>query len=201
MRLPDAEDMLTILPWPADDQVAALSLEQEPQSFSCNWRHNDEANNYLERGLAYTGTLTVEGGWNADFTEHNPISYPTIIDAQDLGRIFTFDGQGSVITPTLRDIELINSFAGNEKIGPGLGGALYAYDAVPRLLGVTISASVADTGTLGDRGRGGGAYIHSAGPGTLISGCVFLNNTGRTIFEAAPGGLREAVFTCRVRAR
>ncbi|MBN1179040.1 MAG: fibronectin type III domain-containing protein, partial [Anaerolineae bacterium] len=49
-------------------------------------------------------TLTLQGGWNADFTARDPDLYPTTLDAEGGGRVIVIGGSG--IAPTVEGLRI-----------------------------------------------------------------------------------------------
>ncbi len=128
-----------------------------------------------EHDLLITRTLTLEGGWNADFTIHDPATYTTTIDAQTLGRVLAIIGpEGATIASSVSDLTLKNGRAANATPDPGWGGCVYAVNATPTITGNTITGCLAQTGAAD--GYGGGIFVDSAGAATLIEGNTISHN-------------------------
>ena len=64
-------------------------------------------------------TLTIQGGWNNDFTHW--LNQPTFVDPEGLGRGFYVSG---LVTPTLESLTIVNGDA------TGLGGGPSGEDGV-----------------------------------------------------------------------
>ena len=60
-----------------------------------------------QHDLNLNKTLTLQGGWNWDFSEHNPGVYTTTMDAHQLGRVIQVHGD---ITPTIEDFAITGGF-------------------------------------------------------------------------------------------
>jgi len=159
-----------------------------------------------EHDLSITHSLTLEGGWSADFSVHDPARFPASLDAQTLGRAIAIVGQpAAIIAPTVRDLTLRNGRATAATPAPGRGGCLYAIHATPTLRDNTFTACVAQTAAAD--GFGGGAYVESAGAATVIAGNRFTANRavsspgsvvagrGGGLYFAGAGAIQNNQFT------
>ena len=136
-------------------------------------------------------TVTLRGGYSADFGAWDPAQYTTTLDAQSAGRVLYISGD---ITPTVEGLTLIN---GDTDEGGGVyiitatatisacrivsntafdhGGGLYLWHSDATLMNNTISGNAAFN-------YGGGVYLY-------YSNATLMNNTisGNTAWDG--GGL------------
>lgn len=83
-------------------------------------------------------TLTLQGGWNLDFTVRDPTLYPTTLDAGGNRRVLYITG---AITPTVMDLNLTGGNAANlggDPGGEGSGGGIYVVTATATISGCRI---------------------------------------------------------------
>ncbi len=103
-------------------------------------------------------TLTLRGGYNADFSVHDPAQYPTVLDSQGLGRVFYI-----TTTATVENFTLTGGSG-------GYGGAVYADLGIGDA--ITFRANTIRNNTAG--GNGGGIYVYGGYDGSNLSGQVTL---------------------------
>ncbi len=99
-------------------------------------------------------SLTIEGGWNSDFTQW--LNLPTFVDPEGNGRGFYVSGN---VTPTLANLSIVNGDAsglGGGPAGEDAGGGVYNLDSALILQNVRILTSTAVLG--------GGFYNHNGTP-------------------------------------
>ena len=130
-----------------------------------------DVNNYggLAQIAYISKTLTLRGGYNADFSVWDPDVYSTTLDAKGNGRVIYVTGD---ISPTIEGLRITGGDA------TGLGGGSYSYDNVGGGVYVvtataTISANTITDNVAGandDDGLGGGVYL-------LNSDSCVTNNT------------------------
>jgi parallel beta-helix repeat protein len=124
-------------------------------------------------------SVTLEGGWGAVgggsgliWQRSSPCDASwTTIDAGSAGRAISITGD---ITPTVDCFTITGGDATG--LGGGLydddtGGGIYSRDAAPLITRNVITANLA-----GDGGYGGGIYLLSAPPTTIISDNLIANN-------------------------
>jgi len=122
-------------------------------------------------------TLTLQGGWNSDFTLQDLTAYASTLDAQGEGRALVVSG-GS---PVVEALHLINGHTGEK------GGGVYVGDGTPTLRNNVIhnNISVSD---------GGGVYL-GGDAATLIGNRIFNNAaTGYDGGGIAIGGFSTATL-------
>lgn len=108
----------------------------------------------IRQTVILTQSVTIQGGWNADFTRW--LNLETYVDPEGLGRGFYISGE---ITPTLQSLIIIDGDATGLGGGPtnqDAGGGIYNRDSQVTLQDVRIFTSTAVLG--------GGFYNHSGMP-------------------------------------
>lgn len=112
-------------------------------------------------------TLTIRGGYSADFAEPpDPIANPTIVDAQNQGRALLVSGN---ISPTVEGLQLVKGDATGlgGRGGNDAGGGVYVLTASAVIRNNLISNSTASWG--------GGLFLQ-ASP-AIVSGNTVSSNT------------------------
>ncbi|HFD40704.1 MAG TPA: DUF11 domain-containing protein, partial [Anaerolineae bacterium] len=164
--------------------------------------------------LAYiTKTVTLRGGYSADFSHWDPSAYPTVLDARQQGRVLYITG---AISPTVEALHLTGGrtedkggggyilsaaatisgcrIYGNSvdvassSMGPAHGGGLYLDHSPATLTGNTISDNTVEASegdNSGPRARGGGLYLDHS-PATL-TGNTISDNTAMASGFGDPG--------------
>lgn len=134
-----------------------------------------------------TETITLQGGWNADFTACDPEAYPTTLDAQGQGRVVYIHGD---ISPTIDGFIITGGNADAEAHYRRQGGGIYSTGADPVIQNNVITDNIASTSTsASDFGFGGGLYLYDASASALVSGNQILSNTASTGYTGYGGGL------------
>ncbi len=129
-------------------------------------------------------TVTIRGGYSPGFTQTNPVSYPTTLDAQGLGRVMLIAGQ---ISPTVEGLRLTGGDATGLTGSPvtrDAGGGLYVYTATVTVSGCVIYSNTADTATIG---HGGGLYLNRSD--AILRDSQFISNVASTGDMGFGGGL------------
>lgn len=132
-----------------------------------------------------TETITLQGGWNADFSARNPTLYPTTVDAQGLGRVIQVTGN---ISPTIDGFIITGGNADTEALDAGRGGGIYSKFATPIIQNNVITDNIGST-SIDTLGYGGGLYLVYASASALISNNQILSNTASTGNYGYGGGL------------
>jgi len=104
-------------------------------------------------------TLTLRGGYSADFNEWDPETYLTTLDAQGSGRVLYITGD---ISPTVEGFRITGGDAtglGGGWWGGDGGGGVYVITAAATISRNTIINNVASSSDWDD-GSGGGVYLH-----------------------------------------
>jgi uncharacterized repeat protein (TIGR01451 family) len=125
-----------------------------------------------ETQLVYvTETVTIRGGYSADFAVWDPNAHPTILNAQGAGRVLF--AQGPAISLTLETLRLTGGWSG------GAGGSVHVYNAFSVISGCQVYSNTAAE-------DGGGAYLFNSDGATLTGNRVYdnhaLNDDGGGIF-------------------
>jgi uncharacterized repeat protein (TIGR01451 family) len=107
-------------------------------------------------------TVTIRGGYNADFSAWDPDTYSTTLDAQGQGRVLYIIGS---ISPTIEGLRITG---GNTAY---YGGGVYVITATATIRDNLIISNTADS-------RGGGLYIVVSSAAKLISNTFRANATG-----------------------
>ena len=109
--------------------------------------------------------LTIIGGYNQDFTEHNPELYPTTVDAQGQGRVFYVIGVTNTQAVTLENLNITGGDASQlmDMYSYRSGGGVYVISASLVLSDSAVYGNIASrTGISFTTGYGGGIYASSA---------------------------------------
>jgi parallel beta-helix repeat protein len=148
--------------------------------------HDCPRNDIVTSGVApavvcLSKTVTIRGGWNNAFSEHNPVAYPTILDAVSLGRVLYITGD---ISPTVEDLTLTHGNAA------GLTGYYYiaAYDVGGGVYVMTASASLNNNHiTSNTSPMGGGVYLGQSS--SQLTGNRIDNNTSTDTENGSGAGV------------
>ncbi|RLC88181.1 MAG: hypothetical protein DRI79_07880, partial [Chloroflexi bacterium] len=177
---------------------------------------NPPASNLITQVVYISKTVTIRGGYTTtNWTTPNPVSYPTTLDAQGLGRVMVIAGE---ISPTVEGLRLtggdaaglggspsagwnegggmyiINATAAisnnrvfsNTNIANGDGGGLYLWESPSTLSGNTVSSNTADFG--------GGLFLYrsaAALSGNTVSANTAANNGGGLHLYASTATLTD----------
>jgi putative cofactor-binding repeat protein len=154
---------------------------------------------YINKSVTIRGGYTTTN-WSASF----PLTQPTTLDAQGLGRVVVITGS---ITPTLDGFivthgdavgQVANCPSGNGAPA-GCGGGIFVYAASPAIVNNIITNNVAATAAVSPTGYGGGLYLRYA-DGAVISGNVIISNAGRLGGMGSGGGIYLYQSNAQVRA-
>jgi hypothetical protein len=134
-------------------------------------------------------TVSVRGGYSADFSVHNPANYPTTLDAQRQGRVLVVSGDPwQDVSPTIEGLRITGGDAtglGGDPAGDA-GGGVYVVTATVAISGSQIYSNVASTA---GQARGGGLYLRN-GRATIRHSEIYSNtsSTAGAIGKSAYGG-------------
>jgi len=142
-----------------------------------------------------TETITLQGSWNATFTERDPQAYPTTMDAQGNGRVIQIDGN---ISPTIEGFIITGGDATDEALLPRYGGGIFSSEASPIIQNNVITNNIAYAGPPTFEGFGGGIYMSSGSASSIISGNIIISNTASTTYYGRGGGLAFLLSAARV---
>ena len=107
-------------------------------------------------------SVTIEGGYDADFSRWNPASRPTTLDARGEGRVIYIPED---VTPTLKGLHITNGAT------DASGGGIFATDSAPRIDGCWIYSNTAGS-------HGGGVLLNETVGAALIDCAIHHNQTG-----------------------
>ncbi len=111
-------------------------------------------------GVAHiTKTLTLRGGYSADFAIWDPQVYPTTLDALGRGPVVLM---GEDISPTVETLRLTNGST------EGYGGGIWASRASPTVSGCLIYSNTAHD-------RGGGISLEHGSGARLLNNQIYSN--------------------------
>jgi parallel beta-helix repeat protein len=153
-------------------------------------------NNYgeLAQVVYISKTITIRGGYNADFSAWDPDTYSTTLDAQGQGRVLYITGD---ISPTIEGLRITGGDA--DGLGGGAwgdaGGGVYVRDATATLSNNQVFSNTAEYGgglclrfsdatlssnavTSNTASLGGGGLFLDYSPATLSANTVTSNIVG-----------------------
>jgi parallel beta-helix repeat protein len=120
-------------------------------------------------------TVTIQGGYSADFLVWDPQAHPTTLDAEGEGRVVLVTGSG--ITATLEALRITGGDAsGAGGASPGLvdhGGGIQVFQSVLVLMDSEVYSNTSPE-------HGGGIYLASSSYAALTGNRVFSNTAGLT---------------------
>ena len=140
----------------------------------------------LSQVVNITKSLTLQGGYSADFLTQDPEAYPTTLDAQARGRVMVVGG-AALITVTLDGLVLTNGYwTGGETITglpPSIaaGGGVRVQNVNLTVLNSTISGNRTNNGA-------GSGLLQWQGSLTLRSSTVQSNTASGALGSAGPAG-------------
>ncbi len=149
-------------------------------------------------------SVTIRGGYTTtNWATPYPLTQPTVLDAQGLGRVVVISGS---IAPTLEGFILTRGDANGQPTGcatghgapAGCGGGIFINESSPLIVNNVITGNIA-TDTFGRTGYGGGLYLRSAS-GAVISGNVIISNVANLNGYGDGGGLYLDQSSAQVRA-
>ncbi len=129
-------------------------------------------------------TVTIRGGYNADFSAWDPNAYPTTLNAQNQGRGIYITGN---ISPTLEGLRVTGGNAA------GLGGYIYygTYDTGGGVYVITATATLSNNQVFSNTapyGGGGLCLVYSAARlngNTIFSNAVTTGGGGLFLYNNA----------------
>ena len=141
-------------------------------------------------------TVTLRGGYTTtNWTTSYPLTQPTTLDAQGLGRVVYITGD---ISPTLGGFIIAHGNATGLRANcpgsdaDGCGGGIFVFNAHPIVVNNNITNNIAAVTTIGyptgTTGYGGGLYMNGA-VRAVISGNLIISNVASTAYCGAGGGI------------
>ena len=133
-----------------------------------------------EHDVLLDRTLTLQGGWNSDFTLHDPEAHPSTLDAQGQGRVLEITAGA----PVVEDLHIIHGLLGGGDDGAGVyvGAA-----AAPTLCNNHLYSNTTDS-----QGGGGAVYVAGSPAVTLTGNAVYLNRDEATLIDNQIWGNRTS---------
>jgi len=135
--------------------------------------------------VALDKTVTLQGGWNSDFSVQDPALYPTTLDARRMGSVISITGQsGAPISPTIDGFIITHGDASSQAIK---GGGLYSIYADPIIVNNVFTNNIANSIHY-FTGDGGGLYLAQSHGVAVIQDNVFISNTAAITGGWGQGG-------------
>jgi len=139
-------------------------------------------------------TVTVRGGYSSDFVTWDPDAYPTTLDAQGQGRVFSIVGGGG--GPTLEGFTITGGNADGLTancpnaggLSDGCGGGVFVYQAHPIIVGNILTNNVAAI-SIGSHSASGGGICLSWATGSVVTGNLIISNTASLGNRGMGGGI------------
>ncbi len=135
--------------------------------------------------LYISKSVTIRGGYTTgNWADSDPEAHPTILDAQDRGRVLFIAGD---ISPTIEGLILTNGNATGLGGSPwtDAGGGIYILTATATLQNCVVEANIGGTSSWG--GTGGGLYLTSSQ--AVIRNNLFRHNAAAVAGTGYGGGL------------
>jgi len=130
-----------------------------------------------------TKTLTIRGGFAPDFSNWDPESYPTVLEAQRQGRVFYIAGDAS---PVIEGLRIVNGDA-EASGGASYGGGILAIGGSGPSLTVTLRYNHIVSNCATSSGSGG----HGGGLSFIFSNVILEgNHVEYNETDGSGGGLR-----------
>jgi len=130
-------------------------------------------------------TVTLVGGWNADFTTRDPGAHPTVLDAERRGRVVYISGP---VSPTIDGFIITGGDAHDESERAGEGGGVCSFDSSPIIQNNVITNNIAYRGA-SPWGFGGGIYLRGVSSRGIIRDNRIVSNTASTTYYGLGGGV------------
>jgi hypothetical protein len=126
-------------------------------------------------------SVSVQGGYSADFATWDPVAFPTTLDAEGAGRVVSILGPG--ITATLDSLVITGGDATGITTNcppaggasDGCGGGIFVYQAEALVVGNVISGNLAAVSAAGHSASGGGICLHEAGDSVISDNLITGN--------------------------
>ena len=153
-----------------------------------------QARGAMTQVLYISTTVSIRGGYSADFSTWDPLAYPTTLDAAGEGRVVSIVGSG--ITPTLDSLVITGGdatgitthcpAAGGQS--DGCGGGILVHQAEAFIVSNVITGNVAAV-SVGGRSASGGGICLSFATGTVISDNLIVGNFASLGNRGMGGGI------------
>lgn len=153
-----------------------------------------QARDAMTQVVYISKSVTIRGGYNSDFSQWDPDTYPSTLDAEREGRVVSING--GAITPTLESLTITGGNAhsvtnycpGAGGQSDGCGGGIFIRNARPTIINNIVTDNLAAVSTSGHSASGGGIFALYA-TGTVISGNMIISNTASTGERGMGGGI------------
>jgi hypothetical protein len=153
-----------------------------------------QARGAMTQVLYISTTVSIQGGYSADFGTWDPLAYPTTLDAEGEGRVVSIVGSG--ITPTLDSLVITGGDAtgittdcpagGGQS--DGCGGGIFVRDARAFIVSNVISGNVAGV-SVDSRSASGGGLCLAYARGSVISDNLIIGNFASLGNRGMGGGI------------
>ena len=135
--------------------------------------------------IALDKTVTLQGGWNDNFSAQDPVLYPTTLDACRMGSVISITGQsGMPISPTIDGFIITRGDASSQAIK---GGGIHSIYADPIIVNNVFTNNIANSIHY-YTGDGGGLYLAQSHGVAVIQNNVFVSNTAAITGGWGQGG-------------
>lgn len=153
-----------------------------------------QARGEMTQVLYISSSVSIRGGYSADFGTWDPLANPTTLDAEGEGRVVSIVGSG--ITPTLDSLVITGGDATGITThcpaagGPsdGCGGGILVHQARALVVSSVITGNVAAVSVDGRSASGGGICLSYA-TGTVISDNLIIGNFASLGDRGMGGGI------------
>lgn len=123
-----------------------------------------ESRGGLSQTVYISKDLTLQGGWNSDFSEHDLVLYPSTLDAQGNGRVIFVTGY---ISSVIEGLRITGGIAYDWAAGDELGGGLGVISASVMIRDNQLSGNTSS--------RGGGIYLRNSD--SMLDHNLIFSNT------------------------
>jgi hypothetical protein len=200
---------LYVLPPPAGDDANPCSLSQPCATVQHAVDLAPSGGHILVAAGDYTGvntqdgmtqvvyiakSVSVQGGYSADFGTWDPVAYPTTLNAEGAGRVVSLVGPS--ITATLDSLVITGGDATGLTLdcpaaggtSDGCGGGIFINQVEALIAGNVISGNLAAVSTGSNSASGGGICV-VYGHGTVITDNLIANNYASQGMRGMGGGI------------
>jgi hypothetical protein len=153
-----------------------------------------QARGAMTQVLYISNTVSIRGGYSADFGTWDPLANPTTLDAAGEGRVVSIVGSG--ITPTLDSLVITGGDATSVTThcpaaggqSDGCGGGIFVHQAEAFIVSNVITGNVAGV-SVGGRSASGGGICLSYATGSVISDNLIVGNFASLGDRGMGGGI------------
>lgn len=130
---------------------------------------------HVTQTVFVTHSVTIRGGYAADFATWDPQAYPTTLDAHSQGRVVFIRGM-EALTVTLEGLRIVNGRGGCDLVDGGGGVGVQSSALALTIRHCDIVSNTAYTSDYGCNAQGGGIRITSSIP-PVVDDNRFIGNT------------------------